>query len=342
MRRITSRIPGSARRASSDSSSSTLVGTRAATCGVTQQMPLGFPRPLRSRPAPSRRGTRSRSGAIRREHPRRLAARELVGHGTASSGSTLPAVRRFVRAPAQRAARSAALTDRPCLTMRRASFRRSSWSGTASTARACPSESSPRSTRPRTSSGRSSSRIRLDTDGFERPTRSATSPSESANSSWRVAYARASSIGERSSRATFSTSARRRESRSSVGAHQRRDGCEAGRLGGAPAAFAGDQLVGSVRDRPDDDRLDDALNPDRLRKAGERLRIEAPPRLEPIRPDRSHGQLRQLGVMGRSPEQDLEPPAEPPASFRGASRARQARSPPCSTHRRRVTKARRS
>ena len=103
------------------------------------------------------------------------------------------------------------------------------------------------------------------------------------------------------------------------GADERGNGREAGRLGGAPTALARDQLIGSVRDRPDDDRLDDTLNPDRLGEARERLGIEAPAWLEPVRPDRSHGELRQLGVVADSAEQDLEPAAEPAASFRGAS-----------------------
>ena len=73
---------------------------------------------------------------------------------------------------------------------------------------------SPRASIQSTSSGNSSSRSRLDTTGFDLPTRFATSPSESSNSSTREAYARASSTGESCSRATFSTSPRRSESRS--------------------------------------------------------------------------------------------------------------------------------
>src|SRR5581483_6837059 len=58
--------------------------------------------------------------------------------------------------------------------------------------------------------------IRFETAGFDLPTRSDTSPSESPNSSISSAYARASSGGESCSRATFSTSASSSESRSSA------------------------------------------------------------------------------------------------------------------------------
>ena len=128
--------------------------------------------------------------------PRSVRLAEAPSHGvpitvydprSASAGLTGEDLRGLVRAPDQRAARSAARTDRPWRTIRLASRRRSSWSGTASTARACPSDRSPRSRRPRTSSGSSRSRRRFDTVGLARPTRSATSPRESPNSSWSTA-----------------------------------------------------------------------------------------------------------------------------------------------------------
>src|SRR5919197_3966134 len=135
---------------------------------------------------------------------------------SARAGSTFGTLRGLVFAPAQRAARSAARTDSPRLTIWRTSRRRPSLSGTASTARACPSLSSPRSTSASTSSGSSSSRRRFETVGFALPTRSDRSPSESPNSSISNAYARASSTAESCSRATFSTRLRTSESRSSA------------------------------------------------------------------------------------------------------------------------------
>src|SRR4029077_19536194 len=74
----------------------------------------------------------------------------------------------------------------------------------------------PRSTILSTSSGSSSNRTRLDTAGFDLPTRSARSPSERPNSSSTTAKARASSTGDRSSRATFSTRPSNKVSRSSA------------------------------------------------------------------------------------------------------------------------------
>ena len=106
---------------------------------------------------------------VRSRQPSERRARAVV-----SAGSTgeLAALGR-ARAPAQRAARSAARTDMPLRTIRRARRRRSSWSGTASTARACSSVSCPLDEREDVL-GRSSSRSRFDTLGLERPTRSAT------------------------------------------------------------------------------------------------------------------------------------------------------------------------
>ncbi len=51
----------------------------------------------------------------------------------------------------------------------------------------------------------------------------------------------------------------------------RRDFVESGHLGGAPAAFAGDDLVAAVADRPGDDRLHDALGLDRICEVLERI-----------------------------------------------------------------------
>ena len=44
---------------------------------------------------------------------------------------------------------------------------------------------------------------------------------------------------------------------------QRRDRLKAGLLRGAPPALAGDQLVAVLAGRPDEDRLEDAVLPDR-------------------------------------------------------------------------------
>ena len=109
-------------------------------------------------------------GATRTSSPVRRARPSLTR--LARAGSTAVFVRGFVRAPDQRAARSAARTDMPCATIFRASRRRSVWSGTASTARAWPSCSSPRSTIASTSSDSSSRRTLFEIAGFDRPTRS--------------------------------------------------------------------------------------------------------------------------------------------------------------------------
>ena len=106
-----------------------------------------------------------------------------------------------------------------------------------------PRVSCPRSSIPSTSSGRSSRRMRFETDGFERPTRSATSPSASPNSSISTAYARASSTGVSCSRATFSIRPSRSVSRSSASRTTAGHGRAAGLARGAPAALAGDDLV---------------------------------------------------------------------------------------------------
>src|SRR5690606_31538100 len=57
-------------------------------------------------------------------------------------------------------------------------------------------------------------------------------------------------------------------------------------LRGAPAAFAGNQLVASAGERPDDDRLNDPALGDRLGELFERGLVELPPRLLGMRLDR--------------------------------------------------------
>ena len=145
------------------------------------------------------------------------------------------------------AARSAARTVMPLLAIRRASRRRASSSGSERTARAWPSVMSPRASIQSTSSGSSSSRSRFETADFDRPTRSATSPSESSNSSTSDAYARASSTGDSCSRATFST-----RPRSSASLVARRRGRAPGSVAtpadarGSPAPLACDQLEAAL------------------------------------------------------------------------------------------------
>ena len=166
-------------------------------------------------------------------------------------------------APAQRASRSAARTDRPWRTIRRASRRRPPLSGTASTARACPSVSSPRSTMARMSSGSSSSRSRFEIAGFERrrgrrdrQARARTRPSAAR----RPAPPRpASAPRARRSRPGRAPARRGRPPRG-----QRRERRQSGLARRPPAALAGDQLVPAGRPRPHDDRLDDPLRADRL------------------------------------------------------------------------------
>src|SRR5690606_4325790 len=67
-------------------------------------------------------------------------------------------------------------------------------------------------------------------------------------------------------------------------ADDRGNDLEARHLGGAPAPLAGDDLVadlagGAVSQRPDDDRLHDALRADRFGELGERLLAHVDPRL---------------------------------------------------------------
>ena len=139
--------------------------------------------------------------------------------------------------------------------------RRCRWA--PSRARPWPSLSSPDSSSSSVSSGSSSRRIRLETAGRLRPTRRASSSLERPSSSTRAAQARASSTGLRSSRTMFSISAACSRSASLGVADDRRHLLEAGLLGGAPAALAGDQLVAAVGEGADEQRLDDAAGLDR-------------------------------------------------------------------------------
>ena len=75
---------------------------------------------------------------------------------------------------------------------------------------------------------------------------------------------------------------------------ERRDGRLAGELGGAPAALAGDELI-AVLDRPDDDRLQHAALPDRVRQRGQRRLVEALARLSGIRADLPRSGCREAG-----------------------------------------------
>ena len=139
------------------------------------------------RAAPRRRAARARRR--RRPSPRSPVSGldRLLDRGLRRPGRpTSPCAPSSGRPPSGRRARPRAPRG-PRATIRLASLRRPSWSGTASTARAWPSVSSLRPTIASTSSGSSSSRTRFETAGFDRPTRSATSPSERPNSSKSIA-----------------------------------------------------------------------------------------------------------------------------------------------------------
>ena len=60
---------------------------------------------------------------------------------------------------------------------------------------------------------------------------------------------------------------------------------EPGLLRGAPAALAGDELVAVRAERPDEDRLEDAVLADRRRELVERVGVEDHPRLLRVRLD---------------------------------------------------------
>ena len=121
--------------------------------------------------------------------------------------------------------------------------------------------------------------------------------------------------GERSSRATFST-----RPSSSVPGHRppgRPPECSpAGFACGAPAALARDQLVAARCGGAHDDRLHDALGPDRLRQRGGRLVVEPPPRLPRVRVDR-HRPGRWASSVAGAADQHLEAAAETSAGSGG-------------------------
>ena len=72
--------------------------------------------------------------------------------------------------------------------------------------------------------------------------------------------------------------------------HDDRHATETGVLRRAPAAFAGDDLVG-LADAPHDDRLDHAVRPDRLRELLEPRVVNAKARLVIVRPEAIDVQL---------------------------------------------------
>ena len=92
---------------------------------------------------------------------------------------------------------------------------------------------------------------------------------------------------ESCSRATFSTSASRSESRSSAVADERGHGRQPGLPRRPPAALAGDQLEAAGRARAHDDRLEQALRAHRRSaRPAAASRLEAAPRLARVRVDR--------------------------------------------------------
>ena len=72
---------------------------------------------------------------------------------------------------------------------------------------------------------------------------------------------------------------------SSMSSIERRDRREAGEPRRAPAALAGDELVGVRAERPDEDRLEDAVLADRRGELVERLLVEGHARLLGVRLD---------------------------------------------------------
>ena len=93
----------------------------------------------------------------------------------------------------------------------------------------------------------------------------------------------------------FSIRAISSDSRSSCGATTAGSEFQARELRGAPAALAGDQLVGAARARADEHRLQDAALLDRLRQRDQRLLVEALARLARVRGDQLDRQAAQLG-----------------------------------------------
>src|SRR2546430_10530743 len=90
-----------------------------------------------------------------------------------------------------------------------------------------------------------------------------------------------------------------------------RHGLETGEPRGAPAALTGDQLI-PVRQGRDEERLEHAVQPDRLRELAERLGVESRPHLLAGRPDLVDGDhLRhQRLALPRHGDQGVESAAE--------------------------------
>ena len=139
--------------------------------------------------------------------------------------------------------------------------RRCRWA--PSRARPWPSLSSPDSSSSSASSGSSSRRIRLETAGRLRPTRRASSSLVRPRSSTRAAQALR--LLDRVEVLADHVLDQRRLQALGLGlvADDRRHLLQAGLLGGAPAALAGDQLVAAVGEGADEQRLDDAAGLDR-------------------------------------------------------------------------------
>ncbi len=177
-------------------------------------------------------------------------------------------------------------------------------------------------------------RMRFDTDGFERPTRSAISPSVSAELVEQHGVG-ARLLDRRQLLARDVLDQPEQQRVAVVGlADDGGDRRVAGLARSAPAALAGDDLVAARGARPHEQRLDDALAPDRLGEPGARLAVEALARLLRIRVDGVDRQLEQLGrVRLETADENFEAAAEAAA----VRRARQAPSPPSSTRRRRRT-----
>ena len=93
-------------------------------------------------------------------------------------------------------------------------------------------------------------------------------------------------------------------------AHERGQRRESGFARGAPATFAGDQLIAARLPRPNDDGLQQTLLLDRACEPGGRLGLEAPPRLPRIRVDRVDRQLASSSGPFGAADQDLETTAE--------------------------------
>ena len=74
-----------------------------------------------------------------------------------------------------------------------------------------------------------------------------------------------------------------------------------GLAGRAPAALAGDELVAVLAERPDEDRLEDAVLADRRRQLVERLLVEDHPRLVRVRLDPIDGDDPDAGRSARRP-----------------------------------------